>query len=273
MPDLYYAAACQTDFPCPNTREGIAKRTTRMCAMAEQTIVGYEPFHDVRLLAFPEFAHAAPIYDSVKKLRARLAVPVPNEHTERYEQLCRKYGCFIQTGTFADEREAATAATQSLAMLNQLLQAFAPNELNAASFVAEPFETRASRVIHEALLAAPGRVVSPLHPGIIRYSQATARAAAAAALDHCRTVVHNVRGTVLRCAVSGHARGPPLGNVVLRTLRLSDPADDSVDRGDGHRPAELLDRRRPDHHRSDLWSWAGDTLRRPADHPHVGGLE
>jgi hypothetical protein len=48
-----------------------------MCKMAEQAITGYEPFHDVRLLAFPEFAHAAPIYDSMAKLRDRLAVPIP----------------------------------------------------------------------------------------------------------------------------------------------------------------------------------------------------
>ena len=77
MPDSYYAAACQTDFPCPATRSEIAERTSRMCSLAEQTIVGYEPFNDVRLLAFPEFAHAAPIYDSVAKLRDRLAVPLP----------------------------------------------------------------------------------------------------------------------------------------------------------------------------------------------------
>ena len=65
MTRLYYAAACQTAFPCPADRDGIAERTKRMCAIAEHTIVGYEPFHDVRLLAFPEFAHAAPVYDSV----------------------------------------------------------------------------------------------------------------------------------------------------------------------------------------------------------------
>jgi len=64
-----------------------------MCTIAEQTIVGYEPFHDVRLLVFPEFAHAAPIQDTVAKLRAHLALPVPNEHTERYARLCRDYGC------------------------------------------------------------------------------------------------------------------------------------------------------------------------------------
>jgi predicted amidohydrolase len=102
MSALYYAAACQTDFDCPASRDEIAERTSRMCAIAEQTIVGYEPFHDIRLLAFPEFAHAAPIYDSVAKLRDRLAVPLPNEHTDRYQRLCRSYGCYIQTGSFLE---------------------------------------------------------------------------------------------------------------------------------------------------------------------------
>ena len=102
MTDLYYAAACQTDFACPASREEIAERTGRMCAMAEQTIVGYEPFFDVRLLAFPEFGHAAPIYDTVDKLRQKLAVPVPNEYTERYTSLCKQYGCYIQTGSFIE---------------------------------------------------------------------------------------------------------------------------------------------------------------------------
>lgn len=98
----YAAAACQTDFPCPTERSEIAQRTARMCQLAEQAIVGYEPFQDVRLLVFPEFAHAAPVYDSVAKLRRHLAVPVPNEHTERYATLCRKYGCYIQTGSFLE---------------------------------------------------------------------------------------------------------------------------------------------------------------------------
>ncbi|MCZ6494183.1 MAG: nitrilase, partial [Planctomycetota bacterium] len=61
MPQLYYAAACQTAFDCPANRSEIGQRTARMCEIAEQTILGYEPFFDVRLLAFPEFAHAAPI--------------------------------------------------------------------------------------------------------------------------------------------------------------------------------------------------------------------
>ena len=101
-PDLYYAAACQTAFDCPASRTEIAERTRRMCDIIEHTIVGYEPFHDVRLLVFPEFAHAAPIYDSVAKLRDRLAVDVPNEHTDAYARIARKYGCYIQTGTFIE---------------------------------------------------------------------------------------------------------------------------------------------------------------------------
>ena len=99
---MYYSAACQTAFDCPTHRDQIADRVKRMCEMAEQTIVGYEPFFDVRLLVFPEFAHAAPIYQSVRELRNKLAIPVPNEHTDTYEALCRKYGCFIQTGTFLE---------------------------------------------------------------------------------------------------------------------------------------------------------------------------
>lgn len=73
-----------------------------MCDMIEHTIVGYEPFFDVRLFVFPEFAHAAPIYDNVEALSQRLAVPVPNEHTRAYEKLAEKYGCYIQTGTFLE---------------------------------------------------------------------------------------------------------------------------------------------------------------------------
>ena len=99
---MYYAAACQTDFPCPTERSQIKDRTRRMCEIAEQTILGYEPFFDVRLLAFPEFAHAVPIHESAEKLLRHLAIPVPNEHTDRYHALARKYGCYIQTGSFLE---------------------------------------------------------------------------------------------------------------------------------------------------------------------------
>ena len=102
MVERYYAAACQTDFACPTDRREIADRTARMGALIEQTIVGYEPFFDVRLFVFPEFAHAGPIYDSVAQLREHLAVELPNEHTDRYAALARQYGCYIQTGSFLE---------------------------------------------------------------------------------------------------------------------------------------------------------------------------
>ena len=52
--------------------------------MVDRAVVGYEPFFDVKLVVFPEFAHAAPIYETVDELSDRLAVPIPNEHTDRY---------------------------------------------------------------------------------------------------------------------------------------------------------------------------------------------
>jgi len=102
MSKLFYAAACQTDFPAAQTRGEIPSRVERMCEIVAQTVAGYEPFFDVRLLAFPEFAHAVPIYQSAGELRRKLAVPVPNEHTQRYEALARQFGCYIQTGSFLE---------------------------------------------------------------------------------------------------------------------------------------------------------------------------
>lgn len=102
MPDLYYAAACQTDFPAPQKRAEIGDRTRRMCQMVDQAVQGYEPFFDVRLVTFPEFAHAVPIYPTVAELRRHLAVELPNEHTEAYVRVAKKYGCYIQTGSFLE---------------------------------------------------------------------------------------------------------------------------------------------------------------------------
>jgi predicted amidohydrolase len=99
----YYAAACQIDMPNPKHRDEIAARVKRMLDMITFAVTGYEPFHDVRLVVFPEFAHAAPIYQTVEELHERLAVTIPNEHTESYHRKARELGVFIQTGTFLEK--------------------------------------------------------------------------------------------------------------------------------------------------------------------------
>ena len=73
-----------------------------MLEMVDYAVGGYEPFFDVRLVVFPEFAHAAPIYASVEQLIEHLAVPIPNEHTDRYVKKAKELGVFIQTGTFLE---------------------------------------------------------------------------------------------------------------------------------------------------------------------------
>ena len=100
---MYYAACCQTDFPSPSDRSEIAGNVDRMIEMIEQTIIGYEPFFDVRLLVFPEFGHAVPAYTDVETLHDKLAVYLPNEHTERYCAIAKQYGCYIQTATFLEK--------------------------------------------------------------------------------------------------------------------------------------------------------------------------
>jgi predicted amidohydrolase len=98
----YYAAACQTDLPNPRHRDGIARQVEHMLAMIDRAVLGYAPFFPVRLVAFPEFGHAAPIYPTVEELLDRLAVPVPNEHTDRYRQKARQHGVYIQTASFLE---------------------------------------------------------------------------------------------------------------------------------------------------------------------------
>lgn len=100
--ERYYAAACQIDMPNPAQRDEIGKKVDRMLEMIDNAVVGYEPFHDVRLVVFPEFAHAAPVYPTVEELLDKLAVEIPNEHTERYEKKAKELGVYIQTGTFLE---------------------------------------------------------------------------------------------------------------------------------------------------------------------------
>lgn len=99
---MYYAAACQTNFRNPTDRAGIAAHVNHMLAMIDRAVVGHKPFFDVKLVVFPEFAHAAPVYETVEELRARLAVPIPNEHTARYTDKAKEHGVYIQTGSFLE---------------------------------------------------------------------------------------------------------------------------------------------------------------------------
>jgi predicted amidohydrolase len=98
----YYAAACQTDMPNPRTRDEIPRQVDHMLAMIDRAVLGYAPFFPVRLLVFPEFGHAAPIYPTVEELLDRLAVPIPNEHTDRYRHKARQHGVYVQTGSFLE---------------------------------------------------------------------------------------------------------------------------------------------------------------------------
>src|SRR5260370_2763272 len=88
----YAVAACQTDLPNPKDRGGIHHAVGHMLGMIDRTVVGYAPFATVRLVAFPEFGHAAPIYLTVEELPDRLAVPIPSEDTHRSRQNAKETG-------------------------------------------------------------------------------------------------------------------------------------------------------------------------------------
>jgi predicted amidohydrolase len=73
-----------------------------MLQMIDHTVIGYAPFTPVKLVVFPEFAHAAPAYLTLRELREKLAVPIPNAHTERIQSKAREYNIYVQTGTFLE---------------------------------------------------------------------------------------------------------------------------------------------------------------------------
>jgi predicted amidohydrolase len=77
--------------------------TDRMLSMIDSAVAGSRPFLPVRLIAFPEFAHAAPVFPTVRELLDNLAVPIPNEHTERIADKAREHGVYVQTGSMLEE--------------------------------------------------------------------------------------------------------------------------------------------------------------------------
>src|SRR5262245_41491992 len=98
----YSVAACQTDLPNPLDRQGMRANTDRMLAMIEHAVAGAAPFLPVRLVVFPEFAHAAPVFATAAELLEKLAVEIPNEHTERLQQKAKEHDLYIQSGTFLE---------------------------------------------------------------------------------------------------------------------------------------------------------------------------
>ena len=98
----YAAAACQTDLPNPIDRTQMRRSTDRIIELVQCAVDGSRPFLPVRLIVFPEFAHAAPVFATVAELCDRLAVPIPNEHTDRLAAKARELDIYIQTGTMIE---------------------------------------------------------------------------------------------------------------------------------------------------------------------------
>src|SRR5687767_15788891 len=98
----YSVAACQTDLPNPLDRRAMRANTERMLSLIDSAIAGAAPFLPVRLVVFPEFAHAAPVFPTAAELIDKLAVPIPNEHTERLEQKAKEHDIYIQSGSLLE---------------------------------------------------------------------------------------------------------------------------------------------------------------------------
>ena len=98
----YSAAVCQTDLANPTSRDQMRRNTDRMVSMIDSAVAGAAPFVPVRLVVFPEFAHAAPVFATVEELLDNLAVPIPNEHTDRLVQKAREHDIHIQSGSMLE---------------------------------------------------------------------------------------------------------------------------------------------------------------------------
>src|SRR4030095_14953252 len=98
----YSVAACQTDMPNPIDRKSMRANTDRILNMVDSAVAGAAPFLPVRLIVFPEFAHCAPVFPTVSELLDKLAVQIPNEHTERLESKAKEHNIYIQSGTMLE---------------------------------------------------------------------------------------------------------------------------------------------------------------------------
>lgn len=98
----YSAAAIQTDFANPVNRDGMRKNTARILQLIDSAVIGAVPFLPVKLVTFPEFAHSAPVFPTVAELREKLAVKIPNEHTDKLQAKAKEYGIYIQSGSMLE---------------------------------------------------------------------------------------------------------------------------------------------------------------------------
>src|SRR5258708_40186823 len=98
----YSAACCQTDLPNPIERKAIRTNADRMLSMIDSAVAGAVPFLPVRLIAFPEFAHSAPVFETAAELIDKLAIQIPNEHTRRLQQKAGAHDIYIQTGSMLE---------------------------------------------------------------------------------------------------------------------------------------------------------------------------
>src|SRR3954469_24242544 len=99
----YSVAACQTDMANPLGRREMRRNTDRMLSMIDSAVAGSAPFLPARLVVFPEFAHAAPVFPTVAELLQKLTVPIPNEHTEQLTAKAREHDLYIQSGSMLEE--------------------------------------------------------------------------------------------------------------------------------------------------------------------------
>jgi predicted amidohydrolase len=98
----YSAAACQVDMANPSERRAMRANTDRMLSMIDSAVAGAAPFLPVRLVVFPEFAHSAPVFETAKELIEKLAIEIPNEHTERLQEKAKEHDIYIQSGSMLE---------------------------------------------------------------------------------------------------------------------------------------------------------------------------
>jgi predicted amidohydrolase len=98
----YSIACCQTDLANPLERRDMRANTDRMLSMIDSAVMGSAPFLPVRLIVFPEFAHSAPVFETAAELIERLAIEIPNDHTELLTRKAREYDIYVQSGSMLE---------------------------------------------------------------------------------------------------------------------------------------------------------------------------